>query len=511
MTATSRVQSSEPSLRVRMGWLHAWVGFVGGLLLVCIFATGALAVFDTELTHWMQPEAIRASAAAPSAAALDRAAREVESHEGGRGRIFLALPSARDPMLHVSFMDRGILRTRTFDPRTGDLIPLRDTAGGLLFFSFHYTLHMGHVTGVIFVQALAIAMMVTLGSGLIIHLKALLPGLVTFRPHGKSPRPWIDAHVLAAVLFLPFLFMMAYTGVLIHANRLFPGTAMEERAREGRPAGGPLAPLPPLAPILEDASRVFGAADQAGFLMFSPKTVSVVRGDGANGVGISRDRVEYDRITGQRLKLVRKNSGPARTSQFLVGLHMARWAPVSMRWLYFLGGLAGYAMFATGLVMFLLKRRAKAGERQTAGMRIAEGLALGTVLGMPVACVGVLWLNRLVPASLPLRVTIEEVSLLAIWFLTVVHALARTGAGGVMKGWREQAVLLAGLLLLLPVLDVATRWRWMSGQDQEGYLAVDAVALIFGVAAFYLCRILRRKEERGLLPVRTGASEIAGS
>ncbi|WP_180537865.1 PepSY domain-containing protein, partial [Acetobacter orientalis] len=39
-----------------MGWLHSWLGLLAGLVLTCIFATGTLSVFDTEITHWMQPE-----------------------------------------------------------------------------------------------------------------------------------------------------------------------------------------------------------------------------------------------------------------------------------------------------------------------------------------------------------------------------------------------------------------------------------------------------------------------
>lgn len=43
-------------LRNRMGWLHAWVGFVCGVILVVVFTGGSLAMFDTEITRWMQPE-----------------------------------------------------------------------------------------------------------------------------------------------------------------------------------------------------------------------------------------------------------------------------------------------------------------------------------------------------------------------------------------------------------------------------------------------------------------------
>ncbi|MFT8897263.1 MAG: PepSY-associated TM helix domain-containing protein [Acetobacter sp.] len=486
-------KQSVPSLRMRMGWLHAWVGFIAGLLLVCIFVTGTMSVFDTELTHWMQPETPYAQPGIPSAEALDKAAAAVTAQEGKKNRIFLSLPSDRDPLLHVTYMDHDVFKSETFHPQTGQSVPLRETVGGLFFFSFHYTLYMGRMFGVIFVQVLAVGMLVTLGSGVIIHLKALLPNLVAFRPQSSSPRPWIDAHVIAAVLFLPFMFMIAYTGVLIHANRFFPNTAIERPNRDGpgRNSHHQIPSLPPLAPLLADAAETFGA-DRLGFIQFSPKTVTVVRADNTK-IGISRDHIDYDRVTGERIGLVSKNSPAARTSQFLSGLHMARWAPVPMRWLYFISGCAGYVMFATGLVMFLIKRRRTATQKNSLPMEIAEGLALGTVLGMPLACAGVLWMNRLLPADLPTRVTIEGSTLFVLWGALTVHALGRAFGRKVMKGWIEQSSLLSLLLCLLPVLDLATRWKWIAGQDQTVYAAVDLTAVVLGLLALRLSVVLRRK------------------
>ncbi|MFT8718671.1 PepSY-associated TM helix domain-containing protein, partial [Acetobacter sp.] len=351
-----------------------------------------------------------------------------------------------------------------------------------------------HFFGVIVVQIIAIGMLVTLGSGVIIHLKSLLPNLVVFRPRATSPRPWVDAHVLTAVLFLPFLFTIAYTGVLIHANRLFPNTAIQRPDRGGGGGHGQhhSVPLSPLAPVLADAATKYGP-DKLGFLQFSPRTISVFRADGST-IRLTRDHLEYDRKTGERLKEVSKDSPAASTSQFLSGIHMARWAPATVRWLYFVSGIAGYVMFATGLVMFLLKRRRKAEGRSPLGMVLAEGLTLATVLGLPLACVGVLWANRLLPAGMTSRVETETSTLFLVWAVAALHALLRGGGLHILRGWREQATLLSATLLLLPALDVATRWHWMGMQDQNVYFAVDAVAFALGLSALHLRRVLSRKE-----------------
>lgn len=57
-------------LRSSMGWLHTWAGVVLGSLLLTVFWSGSLVVFDREIDRWMQP-ATRL-AAAPAEISLDR-------------------------------------------------------------------------------------------------------------------------------------------------------------------------------------------------------------------------------------------------------------------------------------------------------------------------------------------------------------------------------------------------------------------------------------------------------
>lgn len=495
---------SPPSLRVRIGWLHAWVGFVAGLMLVCIFITGTLGTFDTEITRWMQPEFASAIAPIPSPTALDRAAQLAAEHEQPHQRLSINLPSARDPSLRVAYTSNGEMATLSLDPQTGAIIPVRDTAGGTLFFRFHYTLHMGRFWGVMLVQVLGICLMVILGSGLVMHLRALLPGLVTFRPTAPSPRPWIDAHVLAAVLFMPFFFMVAYTGVMIHADRFFPVAGTEgPRHGEGRGErheGGPVAaPIAPLSPLLEEARRVLGE-NGIGFLQIDGNRISVIRADEQN-LPMTRDRLEFDRTTGEKLRLVQQKTPAMRAKQIMSGVHMARWASPAVRGLYFLSGFAGTVMMSTGLVLFLITRRRRNPADASHALRIAEGLALGTIAGLPLACASVFWANRLLPATLVDRAADETLVLFGMWAACIVHGLGRALGVRVLQGWREQFTLLAGLLCFLPVLDIATRWPWMKQQDQSVYAVLDMVALALGLAAFAILKRLRdgaAKEKQAL-------------
>ncbi|GBQ94533.1 putative iron-regulated membrane protein [Acetobacter nitrogenifigens DSM 23921 = NBRC 105050] len=522
---------APPSLRARMGWLHAWVGFIAGAVLVCMFTTGTLAVFDREITRWMQPEMTLGAAYAPSATALDKAAVLLTEGERAGGRAFLSLPSEREPGLSVLHLENDAFVGQTLDPRDGSVIPLRNTTGGDLFFRFHYTLHLGHLTGVIIAQLLAAGFLVTLMSGLVMHYRAMLPNLLTFRPNAPRQRSWLDAHLLAAVMFLPFLIMEPYTGIMIHANRLFP-TGGEPRGGahhgEGRPDGkrapsehgrgmkgdgdrhgrkmdasasapeespaGATQP-PPLGAMYEQAVGAFGAG-HIGFAQPRGDRITFVRGDDAT-LRMTRDHIDFDRLTGRSLGLTREATAAAMTRQAMAGLHMARWAPSPVRWLYFASGAAGATMMSTGLILFLMKRRKNAGEHPVA-MALGEALAMTAIIGLPVGCAAVFWANRLLPATMAARASWETSALFVVWLACAAHALLSALRRRVHSAWREETAILALALGLLPALDLVTRWPWIQTQSwsvQSTYWGVDATALTFAAISGALWWLLGRARE----------------
>ena len=112
--------------------------------------------------------------------------------------------------------------------------------------SFHYTLH-GGLPGYWLVGWISMCMLVALISGVVVHKRIFKD--FTFRP-GKGQRSWLDAHNATAVLGLPFLFMIGYTGwrssTAVHAvaaarglwrrRRRVPALSGGAGARAGRPA-----------------------------------------------------------------------------------------------------------------------------------------------------------------------------------------------------------------------------------------------------------------------------------
>lgn len=497
MRQTER-EGPRETLRTRMGWLHGWVGFLCGLCLACIFATGTLTVFDTELTRWMQPEITVNTDVAPTDTALREAVRIVRSQQAQGVSAFLNLPSHRFPALQVLHYNGHEFIGDVLDPRSGALIPARETAGGKFFYDFHYTLRSADISGVRIVNILGVGLLVAVVSGIVIHLRALLPDLVMLRLSVPPLRSWLDGHLLAGVLFLPFMVMCAYTGVLVHADRLFPAqpAAAHHHGGPGHhghghgqplPDAAALLPVPPLGPLLAQARESMQGRD-CGFILFAADRITISASDAA-GPYMSRDHVDFSLPDGRLLATTLNQGRVATTMQLVRGLHYARFAPPGLRWLYFISGMAGTAVITTGLVVFLMKRRRKSGH--LVAFRLAEGVTISVTAGLPFSMLVYLWANRLLPPALPGRDMWEIDLFFTAWGLCLLHGMGRALTRHAASGWREQLGGIGVLGCGLPLLDILTApGAWAACPSLHA--AVAGVSLLAGSVALYATRRVGR-------------------
>ncbi len=138
----------------------------------------------------------------------------------------------------------------------------------------------------------------------------------------------------------------------------------------------------------------------------------------------------------------------------LSDLHVARLGGETLRWLYFVMGLAASVMIATGLILWTNKRRRHQAERiEAAGYRAVDVITVSTVAGLPVAVAAYLWANRLLPLALVDRPLWETGCFFLVWCGCVVHALLRRQS---ISAWKEQLSAGAVLLGLLPLLNGLT-------------------------------------------------------
>ncbi len=502
------------SFRLSMSWLHTWFGLVLGFVLIVVFFFGTLSVFDREIDRWALPETRFAPQPMPSFdTMLLPALRQVEPdpqeyrakidrlHDAAQGPAtprldlpadeYWAYTTHRDPVLRTG-VGFGIPHPKdpeshnhihgevTLDPRTGALV--RDDQlkiGSEWFYPLHYSLHWDWKRlGYWVVGLTALAMLVALITGIIIHRKLFLE-LFTFRPWKRTQRSLLDLHNLTGVAALPFHFFFAFTGLAIFAGIYLPvgatllkplhdrHEAMEARLT-GLPhqAAGVPAPLASVDAMMREAQRHWAALDMAGEIGFlkvhhvgdANSYVSIYRA-GSDRVALVGEGVHFKASTGELLYVDPPRTVVSGINEFLTGLHLQHFEHWPLRWLYVMGGLLGCACIATGFLFFVGKRKRQHAEAGLPGSRMVDALAVTTVTGMLVAAIGMLVANRLLPGDLPGKGDWEKAAFWGLWLLAMAHAFWRSAPVAQARmnpAWRVQCWTIAGLAAAAVLLNWAT-------------------------------------------------------
>ncbi|MBW7862482.1 MAG: PepSY domain-containing protein [Rhodocyclaceae bacterium] len=513
--------------RQSMAWLHTWTGLVLGWLLFFVFVTGTAGYFDTEIDRWMQPELPLAPASVDAQETVRLAQEHLDQHARGNARWVISLPLDRnDPYLSVfsqqgrahggpgMHADRVLL-----DARTGTPLQARETGGGQQLYRMHWKLHyVPDAAGEWLVGLATMFMLVALVTGIVVH-KKIFADFFTFRP-GKGQRSWLDAHNVTSVISLPFQLMITYSGLvflmtvympMIVSAFYGPGEAGQRAfrdelaARPGlmQPARSPAA-LVPLERFVADAEIRWGAGAVSLLDVRHPHDAHarvIVRGNSAADPFRAAPSLVYDGVSGELLaEQPAIEPGAKATRDLLLGLHEGLFAGPLVRWLYFLSGVLGCAMIATGLLLWAVKRRkrqARQADEPTPGLRLVERLNLATVVGLPCALAAYFWANRLLPVDLAGRAAWEVHVLFLAWAVMAVHAAWRP----TRRAWIEQLWLAAAAYGLLPVLNALTTGRHLGRSLPEGdwvFAGFDLSMLAFGVIFASLAVQLDRRGRPGI-------------
>ena len=447
-----------------MAWLHTWAGLVVGWLLFVIFVGGTLACFDKEISDWMRP-ALHGTAV-PATPKFDAAIERSRERSPQAHAWYVIAGSDRDrAMKSYVYFDDGSYRIEALDPNSGKKLP--DTAGGEFFFTLHYNLHAGNI-GMYLVGLAGMLMLLALVAGIVIH-KRIFKDFFTFRPRANGQRAWLDGHNVTGVLGLPFHLMVAYTGVAIFvANYMFGGLQVayqgdvlrfyEEAADtyEREEVGKPLPRLHSVDALVADAAKRLGQPITWASVHHPDDASATISfgTDHSRRVAWNLSQVTYDAADGRFLHLTKPPGAAYSTYAFLGGLHMVQFGGTTLRWLYFLMGLAGCVMLATGMQVWVNKRAKRVSQAGAlSGYGLVLGLNVGVVAGMPLASVTMLLANRLLPATLAQRGTAEIAVFCAVWAVAALWGAWRTRSG---RGWRDLFAATSVALFALPLVNAAT-------------------------------------------------------
>jgi uncharacterized iron-regulated membrane protein len=493
------------SFRQSQSFLHTWSGLVLGWVLFVIFVAGTMAFWREGLNRWMRPEL---DPIEQPYIVLEGAQRFLQTKAPDAKSWFIAMPSASSAGSQVFWQPQPKLQAHPGKERgrrgrrdnqaligaAGQPVQARETRGGDFFYRFHFDLHyMPTLWARWLVGVAAMAMLVAILTGVVTH-KKIFKDFFTLR-RGKGQRSWLDGHNATAVLSLPFHLMITYTGLVTLAAMLMPWTIVANYADatklsdrmfphiEARERSGTKVPLTDIARVVRDAERRLGAP--AGYIQVAEP------GDAVATITVSQApssmlsaRTPSLTYRGTDGALVWQSPAPGVvniTAGAMIGLHAGRYADTGLRWLYFLSGVGGCLMVASGLVLWTVKRREKLPypTRPHFGYRLVAWLNISVVAGFPLGIAAMLWANRLLPMTLRGRAEWEIHVLFIAWGLALALALVLPAK----RAWIALLGATGALLAALPVYNVFATRRGLTATLAQGdamLAGIDLSLLVFG-------------------------------
>lgn len=497
----------KAGLRASMAGLHNWIGLIFGWLLFAIFLTGTVSYFREEISLWMRPE-LPASSHVSGADAAAMAQRRLSTIGFNGDRWMIELPDARDPAAHIYVWQKTqpSFQREMLDPATGEPWHPRETYGGDFLYYFHFDLQMPGIWGRILVGIATMAMLVAIISGIITH-RRIFADFFTFRPWAKPQRAWLDGHNALGVLALPYHLMITYSGLVIFMFLYLPWGIERHyggdfRTFEAELLGDPAAaadagaaPLVLLGPLVEKVEAFWADGNDRPHVgrieIAHPGRRDariVLMASDSHHVSHARGRVVVDGVTGAILHDDRELSAAGGTFYAFYGLHIARFADPVLRWIFFLSGMMGTGMIATGLILWTHKRAARGAK----GMRLVEGLNVATIAGLPLAVGAFLAANQVLPVRWSGRAEDEALVFFAAWTLAILHGFLRP----VAAAWREQLGATALLYLTLPVLNAMLTPHGLARTVAAGDWARASVDLVLLASAGILATLAYKVERR---------------
>ncbi|WP_312238674.1 PepSY-associated TM helix domain-containing protein [Stenotrophomonas sp.] len=504
--------------RQSMAWLHTWTGLLVGWLLLLIFMAGTASYYREEISRWMRPELPRSTvttevAAARAIAFLQHKAPQAESWN-------VTLPDPRNPAMRMFWRNpesmvkppaEGEKRRRrgggrfgdaTVDPGTGEEVAARETRGGDFFYRLHFDLHYIPVLWARYLVGFcAMFMLVAIITGVITH-KKIFKDFFTFRKD-KGLRSWLDFHNVSAVMALPYHAMITYTGIVTlmfmylpwGVNVAYPkdedaffSEAFARLADIDTPTEGAATALP-IQQLLDAARAEWKGAQVSGFTLYHPgganAVIDVYQRDGKR-LSVDTPSLRYDAVRGTLIEASPLSGGATQTRGVMYGLHLARFADWGLRALFFVSGLIGCLMVASGVVLWAVKERPKHAKSGKIGfgLRLVDALNIGAVAGLPIAFAAYFWGNRLLPVQLAERSDAEANVFFYAWGAALLAAFIWPRR----LMWAWQLYLGAALFALIPVLNAFTTQAHLGVTLRNGdwvLAGFDLMMLAFGAMLAY--------------------------
>ncbi|MEY4508702.1 MAG: hypothetical protein RLZZ450_824 [Pseudomonadota bacterium] len=502
----------------RVEWeLHAWVGVVASILLFVVFFCGIFALFHEQLTLWQEPTQAHSHSAPPSFGRLLAAVEQTAPLARGTSVSFEPQHGARVAQLSTIAPGAKTERVQLLDVDTLARTEARSHLAEELY-NLHFLDQLplgGELAGVV-----AVALLISVVSGFLIHLKDLRRQWLQLRPRLRLRHVASDLHKLIGVLVIPFLLVLGWSGSLLCLGEVTLASLTtsvlggdEQKAAQlhygpefTRPPSGLSATMLPIDQLVLRAQELSGQAESADYL-----TLRLAHDQNAwleayfpkEGLG-AYSFVFLDALTGDVLA---RSSGDDLTpstafERILHGLHFAHFGGFLIKLLYTALALSTCVLLISGNLIWL-ERRDPLRERR--GNRLLERVTVAIPTGL-VAATGVYFVaNRLLPATQSARAELEFALFAGAW--VVLAALGMGLEASLARRSFVLASLASGLFALALVLDVTHYGAALTrdvGERPAAFWQVRALLLVLVSACVGLAAVSRPRAPR-TVPRRTQA------
>ena len=267
------------------------------------------------------------------------------------------------------------------------------------------------------------------------------------------------------------------------------------------------APLADLAPIITDAQKQWPNNPIGTITIVAPNTQKAqIELRALHGESVAHRNVypslTYHGVTGA-LKTddtqLKNPTIPAAIYNVTTTLHEARGVDLPLRWILFFSGILGTLMIATGLILWCVKRAPQQQKQgyKSLGYRSVEVLNITAMIGLPIACAGYFYANRLIDANLDKRSSLEIRCFFIVWGLVFIYALLRQHR----QAWLELLLVATALFAFLPIFNLLTGGAplWTSMANDLWVIASFDLAM-WVLAVLFAFSFIKVKNHRGLTP-----------
>jgi uncharacterized iron-regulated membrane protein len=518
-----------------MSWLHTWAGLVLGWILYFMFITGSAGYFDNEIDRWMQPEIPFIGANGQQFQMLNVAEDRLNLIAPAASTWRIKFPLGRYPFLRIEWKNtisndpkiQNPWQHEILDPNNGKPITARDTGGGQLLYRMHYVLHyIPTRLGYWFTSLCAMFMLIALITGIIIH-KKIFKDFFTLRL-GKKQRTQLDMHNILSVLPIPFYLMITYSGLIFvmlttlegvysasygfdkaDHKRFFVAVFSEV---EHTQSTGIAADMISLTTVIKKTQQHWGTNQVADIEVSNRYDINAsIKFNRWHYSSIGeRQSLNYQGTSGELLSIsdhlqdTYKNevqrSNPGKFYEVMTNLHEGEFAGTILRGMYFISGLMGAGMIASGMILWATKRRSKVqrtGEINKS-LLLVESLNIGTLIGLPIAIAAYFYANRLIPVNFLDRANWEINTLFITWAIMLTYPLlmVQTRSLSTTKVWFELLALATIIYALLPVINAVTTGKHLGITVTEGdWMMAGFDIAMLGISVCFACATHKMKNK----------------